>query len=85
MPNYLRKSTNFKIEAKKISILCTFKEISHEEGWADFVKILRFFKKKFLIGPFWGGGTIFPRSLRTTGNKNCFQPRPKKFFFQHHL
>ncbi len=24
MPNYLRKSTNFNIEAKKFSILCTF-------------------------------------------------------------
>jgi hypothetical protein len=24
MPNYLRKSTNFKIEAKKVSFLCTF-------------------------------------------------------------
>jgi hypothetical protein len=24
---------------------------------------------------------IFPRSPRTTGNKNCFQPRPKNFFF----
>ncbi len=28
-----------------------------------------------------GGGTIFPRRPRTTGNKNCFQPRPKNFFF----
>ncbi len=28
-----------------------------------------------------GGGTIFPRSPRTTGNKNYFQPRPKNFFF----
>ncbi len=27
MPNYLRKSTNFKIEAKKFSILCTFKYV----------------------------------------------------------
>ena len=27
MPNYLRKSTNFKIEAKKFSFLCTFKGI----------------------------------------------------------
>ncbi len=27
-----------------------------------------------------GRGTIFPRSPRTTGNKNCFQPRPFFFF-----
>jgi hypothetical protein len=25
-----------------------------------------------------GGGGIVPRSLKTTGNKNCFQPRPNK-------
>jgi hypothetical protein len=24
-----------------------------------------------------GGGTIVTRRLKTTGNKNCFQPRPK--------
>ncbi len=27
-----------------------------------------------------GGGRIVPRSLKTTGNKNCFQPKPKKVF-----
>ncbi len=27
-----------------------------------------------------GGGRIIPRSLKTTGNKNCFQPKPKIFF-----
>jgi hypothetical protein len=26
------------------------------------------------------GGRIVPRSLKTTGNKNCFQPKPKNFF-----
>jgi hypothetical protein len=25
-----------------------------------------------------GGGRIIPRSLKTTGNKNCFQFKPKK-------
>jgi hypothetical protein len=28
-----------------------------------------------------GGGRIIPRCLKTTGNKNCFQPRP--IFFYH--
>jgi hypothetical protein len=41
---------------------------------------VRFYKKIFLIVPFWGGGTIFPRSLKTTGNKNGFQLSPKNFF-----
>jgi hypothetical protein len=27
-----------------------------------------------------GGGRIIPRSLKTTGNENCFQPRQKKIF-----
>ncbi len=27
-----------------------------------------------------GGGRIIPHSLKTTGNKNCLQPRAKKFF-----
>jgi hypothetical protein len=26
-----------------------------------------------------GGGRIIRRSLRTTGNKNCFKPRPNFF------
>jgi len=25
------------------------------------------------------GGRIIPRSLKTTGNENCFQPMPKIF------
>jgi hypothetical protein len=37
------------------------------------------FVKKILIGPLWGGVRIIPRSLKTTGNKNCFQPGAKKF------
>ncbi len=28
-----------------------------------------------------GGGRIIPRSLKTTGNKNSFQPRPKNIVF----
>ncbi len=27
-----------------------------------------------------GGGRIIPRTLKTTGNENCFQPRPKKSY-----
>ena len=42
------------------------------------IKIL---PKQFFDQAIIGGGTIFPRSLKTTGNKNCFQPRPKIFFF----
>jgi hypothetical protein len=34
------------------------------------------FVKKFFDRPM-GGVRIIPRSLKTTGNKNCFQPRPK--------
>ncbi len=30
-----------------------------------------------------GGGRIIPLSLQTTGNKNCFQPRQKKFCLNH--
>jgi hypothetical protein len=26
-----------------------------------------------------GGGRTIPRSLKTTGNNNCFKPRPTKF------
>ncbi len=27
-----------------------------------------------------GGGRIIPHSLKTTGNKNCFESRPKKIY-----
>ena len=30
-----------------------------------------------------GGRKIIPRSLKTTGNKNCFQPWPEIFFLNH--
>ncbi len=33
-------------------------------------------------GTIMGGGRIVPRSLKTKGNKNCFQTRQKKFFFK---
>jgi hypothetical protein len=34
-----------------------------------------FVKTHFLIGPQWvGGGRIIPRNLKTTGEKNYFQP-----------
>ncbi len=29
-----------------------------------------------------GGGRIIPRSLKTKGNKNCFQPKPKNLFLK---
>jgi hypothetical protein len=32
-----------------------------------------------------GGGRIAPRSLKTTGNKNCFQPRHKKKFSKSYM
>ncbi len=41
-------------------------------------------KKQFWIWPLWGVGRIIPRSLKTTGNKNCFQPRPN-FLFQSYM
>jgi hypothetical protein len=41
------------------------------------IKILQ---KNFVDWAILGGGTIFPRSLKTMRNKNCFQPRPKNFF-----
>jgi hypothetical protein len=37
-------------------------------------------KKNFDWAILWGG-TSFPRSPRSTGNKNCFPPRLKFFFF----
>ncbi len=37
-----------------------------------------------MIGPL-GGGRIIPRSLKTTGNKNCFQPRPTIFFLKSYM
>jgi hypothetical protein len=40
--------------------------------FVSYVKILRFYKKKFLIGPLLRGGTIFPRSPRTTRNEKKF-------------
>ncbi len=38
----------------------------------SYVKILRFFKKKLFDWAIIGGGTIFPRSLRTTRNEKIF-------------
>ncbi len=48
--------------------------------FVSYVKILRFYKKIFLIVPFLGGGTIFPRSPRTTRNEKKFWARSKNFF-----
>ncbi len=38
------------------------------------------FVKKIFDWLIMGGVRIIPRSLKTTGNKNCFQTRPKKCF-----
>jgi hypothetical protein len=38
-------------------------------------------KKTVFDWAIMGGGRIIPCSLQTTGNKNCFQPRPKFFLF----
>jgi hypothetical protein len=32
-----------------------------------------------------GGGRIVPRSLKTKGNKNCFQTSQKKIFFKSYM
>ncbi len=32
-----------------------------------------------------GGGRIIPRSLKITGNENCFQTRPKNFFLKSYM
>ncbi len=45
------------------------------------VKILRFYKKKIFDWAIIGGGTIFPRSPRTTRNEKTFWARSKNFFF----
>jgi hypothetical protein len=35
-----------------------------------------FLKKTIFDWSIMGGGRIIPRSLKTTGNKNSFQPKP---------
>ncbi len=47
----------------------------------SYVKILRFCKKKLFDWASIGGGTIFPRSPKTTGNEKNFRARSKKYFF----
>ncbi len=42
------------------------------------IKILQ---KKLFDWASIGGGTIFPRSPRTTGNEKIFSARSKKYFF----
>ena len=37
--------------------------------------------KKFFDQAIIGGGTIFPRSLKTTRNEKIFQDMPKKILF----
>jgi hypothetical protein len=32
-----------------------------------------------------GGGRIIPLGLKTTGNKNCFKPRPKFFILKSYM
>ncbi len=49
--------------------------------FVSYVKILRFYKKKIVEWAIIGGGTIFPRSPRTTRNEKNFELRSKKFFF----
>ncbi len=46
----------------------------------SYVKILRFCKKKLFDLASIGGGTIFPRSPRTTRNEKNFWGRSKKYF-----
>jgi hypothetical protein len=41
---------------------------------------MKILPKNFFDWAILGGDMIFPRSPRTTGIKNCFQPRPKFFF-----
>ncbi len=56
MPNYLRKSTNFKLKPKKLSFLGTFKGLSLDVGLADFSKKppRRFLKKDLSNEPTFG-------------------------------
>ncbi len=39
-----------------------------------------FVKKTIFDWATMGGGRIIPRGLKTTGNKNSFQPRPNLFY-----
>ncbi len=48
--------------------------------FVSYVKILRFYKKKNFVWAIIGGGTIFPRSPRTTQNEKNFWVRSKNFF-----
>ncbi len=49
--------------------------------FVSYVKILRFYKKKFLIGSLLGEVRFLPRSPRTTRNEKNFWGRSQKFFF----
>ncbi len=49
--------------------------------FVSYVKILRFYKKKILIGPFWGEVRFFRVVLGLRGIKIVFNLGPKKFFF----
>jgi hypothetical protein len=41
---------------------------------------IKFWRNKFFDCAITGGGSIFPRSLKTTGNKNNFEVGQKVFF-----
>ena len=48
--------------------------------FVSYVKILRFYKKNFLIGPFWGEVRFFRAVLGLRGMKTVFN-LGQKFFF----
>ena len=79
-----------------VSVYNVFKALKGTQNWeffclrfwnlhyffVSYVKILRFYKKKNFDWPVIGGGTIFPRSPRTTQNeKKKFWVRSKFFYF----
>ncbi len=53
--------------------------------FVSYVKILRFYKKIILIGPFWGEVRFFRVVLGLRGIKIVFNLGQKIFFFQHHI
>jgi hypothetical protein len=53
--------------------------------FVSYVKILRFYRKIFFYWAFIGGGTIFPRSPRTTRNEKNFWARSNFFYFSYSI
>ncbi len=83
---------NWKIRPSLFSLVSTFKGTQDWEFFwlrfwnlhyffVSYVKILRFYKKNFLIGPLLGEVRFFRVVLRLCGMKKNFELGPKIFFF----